>query len=303
MVKKLVEMSTFAEVVELGSFTAAAQRLDVSKSFVSKQVSALEEELGVKLLRRTTRSLVLTDEGHLFFDYCRRVRDTAAEGIKTVQSQSHEVAGPLRLTAPLTFGQVYMPGFVEQFSRRYPEVELDLVLENRRMDLDSESVDVAVRITESPPQNMAVTPVGIMEDVVCASPGYLQQRELPKCPDDLVEHRCLIYLNPARMKRWTFRKHRRVEVVEVSGPTGYNTHQAMMGPLLAGAGVGKVPEYFALQALDNGSLVRLLPGYQCDQLPIYLVHHPLEGQPPRVRELVRFLGENFAVALRKQGPI
>lgn len=297
--KNLMEMSTFAEVMEVGSFTAAAQRLNVSKSFVSKQVSALEEELGVKLLRRTTRRLVLTDEGRLFLDYCRRMRDTASEGMKTVQSQSHEVAGPLRLTAPMTFGQVYMPEFVEQFSRRYPEVELDLVLENRRMDLDLESVDVAVRITESPPQNLAVTPVGIMEDVVCAAPKYLQQLAAPKCPDDLVEHRCLIYLNPARMKRWTFRRRRRVEVVEVSGPTGYNTHQAMMGPLLTGAGVGKVPEYFAKRALAEGRLVRLLPDYQCDQLPIYLVHRPLDGQPPRVRELVRFLGESFALALRK----
>lgn len=284
-------MSAFAEVVECGSFTAAAERLNVSKSFVSKQVSGLEEELGVKLLRRTTRRLVLTDEGRLFFDYCRRVRDTADEGMKVVQSQSHEVAGPLRVSAPLTFGEVFMTDLVEQFSERFPEVEVDLLLDNRRMDLASENIDIAVRITENPPQNLAVTPVGLMEDVVCAARKYLDENGVPKVPQDLasLHHRCLLYLNPTRMKRWTFRKDRRIQVVEVKGATAYNAHQAMIGPLVKGVGIGKLPEYFVKRFLDSGALVKLLPGYQCEQLPIYLVHHDLAGQPPRVREFVSFL--------------
>lgn len=290
---RLLEMSAFAEVVEQGSFTAAAERLGVSKSFVSKQVSALEEELGVKLLRRTTRRLVLTDEGRLFLDYCRRVRDTADEGIKLVQSQSHEVAGPLRVSAPLTFGQIHMAELVERFSDRFPEVEIDLILENRRIDLNLENVDVAVRITESPPLNLSVTPVGLMEDVICAAPSYLERRGAPEEPEELTEHRCLIYLNPIRMRRWTFRKERRVRVVEVSGATAYNTHQAMTGPLLEGIGIGKLPEYFVRHLLREKRLVRLFPDYQCDQLPIYLVHHELGGQPPRVRKFVDFLRQSL----------
>lgn len=287
----MLEMATFAEVVERGSFTAAAEALSVSKGFVSKQISSLEERLGVSLMRRTTRRLHLTEEGERFYDYCRRLVEIAREGEAVMRSRSHSVSGLLRISAPISLGQVFLPQLLEEFSERFPEVESDLVLDNRFVDM--EGYDLAFRISENTPEHLDVTPLGMMEDLVCAAPAYLQGRARPVHPSDLREHRCLLYLNPARGQRWTFRRQRHVEVVEVTGPTAYNYHTALLGPLLAGRGIAKQPGYFVAEYLRDGRLVRLLDGYQCDALPIYLVHRELSGQPPRLREFVRFVLERW----------
>lgn len=280
-------MATFAEVVERGSFTAAAEALGVSKGFVSKQVAGLEARLGVSLMRRTTRRLHLTEEGERFYDYCRRLVQIAREGEAVMRSRSHSVSGRLRITAPISLGQVYLVELVEEFCADYPEVEIDLVLDNRMVDM--EDFDLAFRISENVPDHLAVTPLGIMEDVICAAPAYLEERKAPLLPAELVEHRCLLYLNPGRGQRWTFRRQRRVEVVEVTGPSAYNYHTALLGPLLAGRGLAKVPYYFVARHLRDGRLIRLLADYQCNTFPAHLVHRELSGQPPRVREFVSFV--------------
>ena len=287
-VDNLIEMAAFAEVVEQGSFTAAAERLGASKSFVSKQISALEARLGVQLLRRTTRKLVLTEEGRTFHDYCRRMVETAREGQQVARSRAHEVSGHLRVSAPVTYGQVFLAPLVREFCARYPQVEVDLVLDNRRVDLLTEDFDLAIRITEHPPQTLSVTSLGMMQDVICAAPAYLRDRMAPATPEDLRDHDCLLYLNPHRMRRWTFRKADRVQIVEVHGPAAYNYHSAVLEPLLGGAGVAKLPDYFVAPFLADGRLIRLLASYQCDQLPIYLLHHDPKGQPPRVRQFLAF---------------
>lgn len=284
-----MEMATFAEVVERGSFTAAAEALGVSKGFVSKQISALESRLGLSLLRRTTRRLLLTEEGARFHGYCRRMLEVAREGLQVMHSRSHSVSGLLRLSAPISLGQVFLSPIMEEFCARFPEVRIDLVLDNRLVDLTTDNFDLAFRISDSLPEHLAVTPVGMMEDVVCAAPTYLRGREVPVQPADLSRHTCLLYLNPARGQRWTFRRQRRVEVVEVTGPTAYNYHTALLEPLLAGRGLAKMPGYFVEEYLRDGRLQRVLADYQCDTLPIYLVHHELAGQPPRVREFVSFV--------------
>lgn len=284
----LNQLALFAEVVSQGSFTRAAERLGLSKSFVSKRVSQLEADLGVVLLRRTTRSLALTEEGSRFVDVCRRVVDLADQGVRWMRSRGQQAAGSLRISAPITYGQLFLPALLQDFSQRYPAVELDLVLENRAIDLMTENFDLAFRITESPPTSLGLTPLGMMEDVVCAAPTFLERYPRPNRPGELSGLPCLLYLNPERQTRWTFRKHRRVEVIEVDGPTAYSHHGALLGPLFAGHGVAKLPEYYVASALSDGRLVRLLPDYHCRTLPIYLVHHPLETQPARVREFVRF---------------
>ncbi|MBN9419207.1 MAG: LysR family transcriptional regulator [Candidatus Eremiobacteraeota bacterium] len=297
----MLEMATFAEVVERGSFTAAAEALGVSKGFVSKQVAGLEARLGVSLMRRTTRRLHLTEEGERFYDYCRRLVQIAREGEAVMRSRSHSVSGRLRISAPISLGQVYLVELVEEFCAEFAGVEVDLVLDNRFVDL--EDFDLAFRISENLPEHLSVTPLGMMEDVVCAAPSYLEGRSTPVVPSDLVEHRCLLYLNPGRGQRWTFRRQRRVEVVEVSGPSAYNYHTALLGPLLAGRGIAKQPGYFVAEYLRDGRLVRLLPSHQCDALPIYLVHRELSGQPPRVREFVSFVlnrWERVSVGLDKE---
>ncbi len=288
LIESYSEMAAFAEVVEQGTFTAAAARLGVSKAHLSRQISSLEARLGVRLLRRTTRTLRLTEEGRTFHDYCRRMVETAREGLQLAQSRGHEVSGLLRISAPITYGQTFLGDLVTDFCARFPAVRVDLVLDNRHIDLLSNDFDLSFRITDHPPQTLSLTPLGVMEDVVCASPTYLRDRPRPETPTDLAGNECLLYLNPDRNRRWTFRKERRVEVVEVDGHLACNYHTALLEPLLAGLGIAKVPEYFVRDLVGSGRLVRLLEDYVCESRPIYLVHHDPLGQPPRVREFLRF---------------
>lgn len=296
----LNQMSLFASVVDLGSFTATAQELDVSKSYVSKKVSHLESELGVQLLRRTTRRLHLTEEGERFLGYCLQVVSIAEEAWKTLQHQGTEVAGPLRISAPITYGQLFVPEFIEEFCRLYPRVRADLVLENRPVRLLSENFDIAFRITENPPQEQARTRVGTMTDIVCASPTMFAAGQLPNQPAQLRGLPCLLYINPERIKEWVFRKNRRVELIEVDGSTAYSHHGALLRPLLAGRGVAKVPLYFVSEYLKTGQLIQLLPDYDCGSLPIYVVHQNLEEEPPRVGEFVRFIRDKMRAAALKR---
>ena len=281
-------MALFTEVVENGSLTKAALSLGVSKGYVSKQVSSLEEELGVTLLRRTTRTLRLTEEGERFLEYSRKVVSTADLGWRALQNRGRQVAGPLRVSAPITYGQLFLPRLVQSFCLRYPDVTVDLVLENRAVDLISENFDLTFRITENPPSNYHLTALGVMEDVVCAAPSLFQSVEEPRTPRQLSTLPCLLYLNPNRLNQWSFRKRREVELVEVSGQMAFSHHSALLGPLLQGRGIAKLPEYFVREDLAEGRLVRLLEHYQCGAVPIYLVHQNLSEQPPKVSEFVRF---------------
>ena len=280
-------MLLFTEVMERGSFTAAAESLSVSKSYVSKRVSALEEELGVVLLRRTTRKLYLTEEGERFLEYCRRVVETAEEGWRTVRNRGVEVAGHLRISAPVTYGQIYLPTLIEEFCAKHPLVQIDLVLANRTVDLQTEDFDLAFRITDYPPQNYRLTGLGVMRDVVCGAPSLLRQFGPVGSPERCAELPCLLYLNPQRMSQWTFRRSGRLEVIDVNGQSAYNQHAALLGPLLEGRGLAKLPRYLVREYLEKGTLEEVLSDYDCGSIPIYLVHRELKEQPLRVAEFVR----------------
>ncbi len=280
-------MGLFAAVIEQGSFTAAAESLGVSKGFVSKRVSELERQLGVVLLHRTTRRLLLTAEGERFLRYCRDVVETAEEGWKVLQNRGSSVTGLLRITAPITYGQLFLPSLIQDFCQRFPEARVDLVLDNRAIDILADGFDLALRITDYPPNNYDLTTLGSMEDVVCAAPALLSEFGTPATPQQIRNLPCLLYLNPGRIRKWSFKKHRRVELVEVDGPAAYSHHGAMLGPLLQGCGVAKLPEYYVRQYIEQGALVRLLPDFECGIIPVYLVHQPPQSQPPRVREFIR----------------
>ena len=285
-------MSLFVTVLEEGSFTAAARRLEFSKSYVSKSISNLEEQLGVRLLRRTTRRLYLTEEGQRFLTLCQEVVETAEQGWKAMQSRGVQVAGHLRISAPITYGQIFLPPVIERFCQRYPRVKVDLVLENRAVDLVKENFDLAFRITDYPPENQGLVSLGMMHDVVCAAPAYLDSVEPITNPKQLAQLRCLLYLNPQRVTQWTFRKKGTLETVSVDGQLAFSHHGALLKSLLAGQGIAKLPEYFVREHLENGRLKGVLPEFHCGSIPIYLVHQLSKELPPRVTEFVSMVANS-----------
>ena len=292
---KFEDIQAFVAVVESGSFTAAADRLGAAKSAVSRRVSALEERLGVQLLRRTTRVLNLTDTGRSFYDRGTRILADLEEAEAAVQQQHGELRGALRVALPLSFGVRHMCGPISVFSKQHPKVEFDLDLNDRRVDLIEENVDVALRIGRLRDSSLIARRLFDVRAVVCASPGYFGVYGVPQVPDDLREHRCLVYSNLPDPGRWDYEDEHGVRgSVKVN-----NALQASSGDFLSNAaahGMGIIiqPTFIAAEAIRRGNLVPVLTDYTWPVAPAYAVYPPTRHLSYRVRAFIDFLAERFS---------
>ena len=199
---KFEDLQAFVAVVEAGSFTAAAERLDAAKSAVSRRVSALEERLGVQLLRRTTRTLNLTDTGRSFYEHSARILADLDEAESAVQHEHGELRGTLRIALPMSFGVRHMCKPIAAFSRLHPQIRFDLNLNDRRVDLLEEGLDLAIRIGHLKDSSLIARKLFDANTVVCASPHYLKTHGTPESPEDLRNHDCLVYSNLADPDTW-----------------------------------------------------------------------------------------------------
>ena len=292
---KFEDLQAFVAVVETGSFTAAAERLDIAKSAVSRRVAALEERLGVQLLRRTTRVLNLTDTGGSFYEHNARILADLEEAEAAVQQEHGELRGVLKVALPLSFGVRHMCQPIAAFSKRHPKVHFELDLNDRRVDLVGEGVDVAVRIGHLKDSSHIARRLFKARTVVCASPHYLKVHGEPRTPDELLDHRCLAYSNLAEPGRWAYTDadgNRGAVVVDLA-------MSASSGDFLAntaaqGMGIGIQPTFIASDAIRRGSLVPILTNYEWPTSPAYAVYPPTRHLSYRVREFIDFLADRFA---------
>jgi DNA-binding transcriptional LysR family regulator len=292
---KFEDLQAFVAVVEAGSFTAAAQRLDVAKSAVSRRVSALEERLGVQLLQRTTRTLNPTESGRSFYAHGARILADLEEAESAIQQEHGDLRGTLRVALPLSFGVRHMCKPIAAFSRRHPRIRFDLDLNDRRVDLIEEGMDLAIRIGHLPDSSLIARKLFDVHTVVCASPGYLSTHGQPASPDALSEHDCLVYSNLPDPDTWRWEddqgRRRSVEVNVVM--------RASNGDLLANAaahGLGIViqPTFLAAEAIRLGNLVPILENVTWPVSPAYAVYPPTRHMSYRVRAFIDFLVERFA---------
>ena len=289
------DMATFVAVVEAGSFTAAADRLDVAKSVVSRRVSALEERLGVQLLRRTTRRLSLTESGAGFYERSLRLLSDLEEAESAVAQEHGELRGQLRIALPLSFGLRHMPEPIAAFSKQHPRVDFDLDLNDRRVDLIEEGMDFAVRIGHLRDSTLIARKLFDAHTVICASPDYLATNGTPAHPDQLSDHTCMVYSNLAEPGRWAYTDtdgtRRRVDVGRGM--------QASSGDFLceaavAGLGIIMQPTFIAHDAIRAGALVPILTEFGWPVSPGYAVYPPTRHLSFRVREFLDFLVEHFS---------
>lgn len=289
------DMTTFVAVVEAGSFTAAADRLDVAKSVVSRRVSALEERLGVQLLRRTTRRLSLTESGAGFYERSLRLLADLEEAESAVAQEHGELRGQLRIALPLSFGLRHMPEPIAAFSKQHPRVDFDLDLNDRRVDLIEEGMDFAVRIGHLRDSTLIARKLFDAHTVICASPDYLATNGTPAHPDELSDHTCMVYSNLAEPGRWAYTDadgtRRRVDVGRGM--------QASSGDFLceaavAGLGIIMQPTFIAHDAIRSGALVPILTTFGWPVSPGYAVYPPTRHLSFRVREFLDFLVEHFS---------
>ncbi len=293
--RRFKDLEAFIAVVESGSFTAAAERLDTAKSAVSRRVSMLEERLGVQLLRRTTRRLNLTETGQSFYEHSARILADLDEAEAAVAQQHGELRGKLRVALPLSFGARHMYEPIAEFRLRHPRVSFDLDLNDRRIDLVAEGIDVAIRIGRLADSTLIARRLFEARTVVCASPEYLQRRGTPQTPDDLAEHDCLLYSNLPDPAKWVCTDRDGVRhAIDVPATMTASSGDFLCAAASKGLGIALQPTFIAGELISRGELLPVLGDYQWPVTPAYAIYPPTRHLSYRVREFIDFLADRFA---------
>lgn len=287
-------LESLVAVVEAGSFSKAAERLGIAKSVVSRRIGLLEQHLGVHLLRRTTRSLSLTEPGQAFYRRAVRILAELAEAEQSVSDTSTELRGRLRIAAPLSFGLHHLTGALNEFLREHPGIELDLDLNDREVGLVEEGFDMAVRIGSLRDSSLVARRLGTVRFVTCASPDYLARHGVPERPEDLSEHVGLHYANLAPAQAWVFARGSTEPVVSIPNVRlRANNGDALAAAAVAGLGIVNTPTFIVDELIACGRLVALLPEYLRPPIGIYAVFPPGRLPARRVKALTDHLAAHF----------
>ena len=293
----LTDIAVFVRVVERGSFTLAADDLALSRAVVSKYVSRLEERLGARLMHRTTRRLSLTEAGAALFEASRGAIERIEEAEAAVAQFQSAPKGRLRISAPMSFGILHLGSAVAEFSRAFPEVTIDLKLDDRFVNLIEENVDVAVRIGALTDSSLVARRIAKAQAVACAAPAYLEARGEPETPEDLAGHDCLLYSYLSTANVWRFQGPDGRDIpVAVSGPLRVNNGILLADAAAAGRGIVMGPSFYVAPRIRAGELRRILKAYRLPELGIHAVYPQRDFVPPKVRAFVDFLIERFRKA-------
>lgn len=283
---RLESMSLLVAVVDAGSMSAAARRLDIPLATVSRKIAELEAYLNTRLLHRTTRQLSLTEAGESYVAGCRRILDDIAETERAATGEYAAPRGELIVTAPIVFGRLHIVPAVAAFLAHYPEIDVRLVLTDRVAHLMEEQIDVALRIGDLPDSSLMAVRVGSVRRVICASPAYLAAHGAPAEPADLANHPCISFEVLASRRAWVFEAGKGELTVPVHSRFAVNTAEAAIDAAVLGVGLIRVLSYQVETALREGALEVVLGGFEARPLPVSLVH---KGQAPMPLKLRAFL--------------
>jgi DNA-binding transcriptional LysR family regulator len=287
---------SFVRVVEAGSFTAVATERNTSQPTISRQIAALEEHLGCLLFQRTTRSLTLTDDGRVFYDHALRSLESLNEAEGAVGRRKGKPSGTLRLACAVVFGRLHVVPRLPRFLARYPDLSVDLVMNDGFTDLIEEGIDLAIRVGDIRDPGLIARRIGTTRRVVVATPDYLARRGTPHTPQDLSDHDCIVYSRLAAGANWTFDTADGAINVPVSGRIRVNSTEGVRAAVLAGVGIAYVPVWhFIDREIETGRLVRLLPDHEPHPQPISAVYPSRRFLSPRVRTMINFLADEFAL--------
>lgn len=276
-------MKTFVTVVESGGFTAAARKLDVSLSVVSRVITELEAHLGVRLLTRTTRVVRPTETGTAYFENCKRILDEIEEAELTAAGTHAAPRGDLVVTAPVLFGARHVTPIVVEYLQRYPEVDVQSLFLDRNVNLINEGVDVGVRIGELPSSSLQAIPVGRVRRVVCASPAYLQEHGTPRTPADLLSHTLIQTTAVNALAEWRFLEEGETKPLRFTPRFATSTNDSAIAAAVAGLGLARVLSYQVAGELWDGKLRVVLADYEQPTLPIHVIHREGRHAMQKVR--------------------
>lgn len=289
----LQSMRLYVRAIELGSFSAVAREAKIGQPTVSKVISALEKDLGVRLLERTTTSLAPTDEGRRFYERSKHVLEDYADAIADVRGQTQRPVGRLAISAPMGLGELRLNTLVLQFLAKYPEIEIELNLTDRIIDLVEDGIDVAIRIGDALPPNAVARNVAWSPRLLVATPDYVKRAPRIRRPEDLAEHQYIAYARSAIGVQLEFSKGAENITVPTRGRYRVNSSLALRECFLEGIGVGSAPAWLVQDLLDAGRLVRLLPQWHIPPHSVHLVTPSRRYQPLRARTFLQFMAENI----------
>jgi DNA-binding transcriptional LysR family regulator len=298
LIPLLSDMAIFVTVVEQGNFSKAAKKLGVTPSAVSRQISRLEDALGIKLLQRTTRQLALTESGTITFDYCKQMVESADQAVNASRSATSTVSGLLRVSAPKSLAnKVLRPLFVE-FLKCYPDIQLHLKVTDRILDPIHDGVDFLIHINDYPIEALVNVKIGRVEQVLCASPDFLNSHVLPTHPDDLKDLACICLGEDMTDNRWRFSNKNQQTTVQVTGSYLLNHSEMRRDAIEQGFGVGSLPDYIAHQGIETGKLIPLLTDWQLQgnyQGDICLQYVQSKYMPNKNRVFIDFMKQKLLI--------
>lgn len=290
---RLEAMRLFVRVVETESFTAVARETGQGQPSISKRIGQLEEHLGVRLLNRTTRMLSLTDDGHSYYDHCRRILDDVDEAEAQVGRRRIAPSGMVKLAVPVVFGRLHVVPRLKRFLELYPQVTVELVMNDRFADLVEEAIDVSVRIGNLADTTLVGRRVGETTRLTVAAPSYFESHGKPHHPSELAQHNCLVYTPLATGDEWHFEGPEGPIRVKVTGNFRANNSEAIREAVMEGIGIAVVPTWLLRRELETGLLRCVLKDYEPKRLPIQIVYPSRRHLPAKVRVLVEFLAQEF----------
>jgi DNA-binding transcriptional LysR family regulator len=287
----------FITSVQAGSFAAAARKLGVTPSAVSRRIAQLERELGVALLARTTRSLRLTHDGQVFHDRCVHALRELEEAEAELARGKEKPSGLVRVETSTSLGRMIVAPSLPRFLDEYPDVEVHLTLCDRLVDPVSEGVDVLVRIGPLADSSLVAKKLGECRLVRCASPSYLRDAGVPRVPSDLARHRCLGYLDGGRPRPFMFTGPEGTYPQEIAGPCHVNDAEVLKALAIAGRGIVTLFDFMARDALESGALVPVLDDGDTASWPVHALYAPSRHVPPKVRVFVEHVARAFREAV------
>ncbi|MGZ8997314.1 MAG: LysR family transcriptional regulator [Allosphingosinicella sp.] len=285
----LLDVLAFVRVVETGAFSRAAERMGMSKSILSRRVARLEAQLGARFLTRTAQGAQPTDVGQAYYERAANIIAELEAAEEVVAEAVTKIAGPIRLSAPLSFGVQHLSPALAEFAAEHPRVELDISYDDRTIDLVAGGFDLAVRIGALPDSSLVARRIAPVRKLPVASPDYLAQRGRPEHPRDLAGHDILLYAN----EQWRFRVGKSWEHVRGTPRLRADNGEMLRAAAVAGLGICILPSFIAASAFEDGTLVPLLTDFPMDEGGLHVVMPPGRATTARVRALVDFLAGRF----------
>jgi DNA-binding transcriptional LysR family regulator len=284
-------LRAFVRALEGGSFSAAAKELGIGQPAVSKRITWLESEFGTQLFLRTTRKLRPTPEARRIYDLARQTLESFDMARASLTQVSPRPTGTLRVSVPSSFGRRYMMPIIADYARNYPEVRVDVRFSERFANLVEEGIELALRIGNLEASTLVARRLGTVQRYLVASPTYLHGRPLPRTPQDLSSHRCIIYSRLSPANEWTFESEHGRHVVSVNGPVLVDDADAMEEAVRHHLGIAILPDWNTADGIRHGQLENLLPDYSIAALPLHAVYPEAHWMSPRARSFLDLLVE------------